>query len=241
MGRPNRIRLAGLPFHVVQRGHNRSATFCDKQDYLDYLGLLRTAARRSQTSIHAFVLMTNHVHLLLTSRLPDGVSRLLQYVAGRYSAHFNKRYVRTGSLWESRFRASPVDADRYLLACYRYIELNPVRAGIVRSPDAYPWSSYRVNSTGAPSSLITPHPTYLSLGRTPLERAVQYRELFREGLPDDTVDRIRQGLNDGVPTGDDAFRQNLEVTVQCPLVKRKRGRPPRREIVSDTFFGKKCV
>jgi len=228
MGRALRIRLSGLTFHVVQRGHNRDATFLDQRDYVDYLALLRTGAHRFQTSIHAYVLMTNHVHLLLTSRLPDGVSRLLQYVAGRYSAHFNARYARTGSLWESRFHASPIDADHYCLACYRYIELNPVRAGIVRSPDAYRWSSYRVNSTGAPSSLIAPHPTFLLLGPTPFERAARYRELIRERLPKETVQRIREGLNDSVPTGDDAFRQSLETAVQRPLVKRKRGRPPRR-------------
>lgn len=227
MGRAPRIQLSGLTFHVVQRGHNRDASFLGTEDYLDYLSLLKTGARRSETRIHAYVLMTNHVHLLVTSRLPDGISRLFQYVSGRYAAHFNKRRGRTGALWEGRFHASPIDSDRYCLACYRYIELNPVRAGIVRSPGAYRWSSYRTNSTGEASSLVTAHPVLLSLGETPLQRALRYRELMRETLPNETLHVIRQGLKDGLPVGDASFRKGLEAAVQRPFAKPRRGRPPK--------------
>lgn len=228
MGRARRIQLPGLTFHVVQRGHNRDASFRGTEDYLDYLALLRTGALRSETRIHAYVLMTNHVHLLVTSRIPDGVSRLFHYVSGRYSAHFNKRHGRSGALWERRFHASPVDSDRYCLACYRYIELNPVRAGIVRSPDAYRWSSYRANATEAATSLISAHPVLFSLGKTPLERALRYRELLRQPLPADTLRLIRQRLKDGLPIGDAGFRKDLEASLRRPLVKPKRGRPAKR-------------
>lgn len=225
MGRPRRIRLPGLTFHVVQRGHDGDATFRATHDYLDYLALLDTGARRFQTSIHAYVLMTNHVHLLVTSNLPEGPSQLLQYVAGRYSARFNRRYGRKGALWEGRFRASPVDSDRYCLACYRYIELNPVRAGIVQHPDAYRWSSHGANSTATASSLISPHPSFLSLGNTSSQRALQYRELIREALPEGTLQAIREGLNTGTRVGDAAFRRKMEAAAERPLGRRKRGRP----------------
>jgi len=225
MGRALRIRLPNLTFHVVQRGHNRAPTFRRTQDYLEYLSLVRIGGQRFETRIHAYVLMTNHVHLLLTSNLPDGVSLLLQYVSGQYAARFNKRHERRGALWEGRFHASPIDSDRYCLACYRYIELNPVRAGIVGTPGAYRWSSYGANSTAAGSPLIAPHPSFLTLAQTPIQRAARYRDLVREALPGETLDTIREGLRTGLPVGDAAFKRNIERAVQRTLAKRKPGRP----------------
>lgn len=225
MPRPPRISVPNTTFHVVQRGNNQARTFFEEQDYALYLALLEYACRRYQTQVHAYVLMTNHVHLLVTSSLPEGVSRTMQYVAGRYVAKLNRRLGRTGTLWGGRFRSSPIDTDRYLLACYRYIELNPVRAGIVRSPDAYRWSSYRANATEAATSLISAHPVLFSLGKTPLERALRYRELLRQPLPADTLRLIRQRLKDGLPIGDAGFRKDLETSLRRPLVKPKRGRP----------------
>jgi len=216
-----------MTLHAVQRGNNRSAAFHDTQDYLCYLRLLEAAARRYETRVHAYVLMTNHVHLLLTSNLLNGISRTLQYVASRYVQAANERYGRTGTLWESRYRSTPVDSERYCLACYRYIELNPVRAGIVKSPEDYRWSSYRVNSTARWSSLVSPHPTFLALSETPAGCAAQYRLLVREALPDDVLQDIRSSLRRGVPAGDEAFREKIEASLKRRIGTGKRGRPPK--------------
>jgi putative transposase len=227
MSRPPRIRLPGLTLHVVQRGNNRAAAFHQPQDYIDYLDILRVAIRRYETRVHAFVLMTNHVHLLLTSSLADGVSNALRYVGSRYVSRFNGRYGRTGTLWESRFRSSPVDTEFYCLACYRYIELNPVRANLVQVPEDYRWSSYGINSAGQRSSLITPHPTYISLDTTPEKRAERYRKLVREALPDTALRVIREGTRTGVPTGRECFRKSLESSLERRLGTGRRGRPSR--------------
>lgn len=201
MPRPPRIRLPNITFHVVHRGNNKAPTFYAPQDYALYLMLLEAAARRYETQVHAYVLMTNHVHLLVTSSLADGVSRTMQYTAGRYAAAVNVHLGRSGTLWEGRFRSSPIDTDRYLLACYRYIELNPVRAGMVKRPQDYPWSSIGVNCGTRASSLVTPHPVFLALGRTPQIRAARYLELLGEQSLDEMVDEIRNGIKTGLPVG----------------------------------------
>lgn len=213
--------------HVVQRGNNRAAVFHQARDYHDYLALLAVAARRYHTFVHAYVLMTNHVHLLLTSERTEGVSESLRYLASRFVRRINDRYGRTGRLWESRFRSSPIDSDFYCLACYRYIELNPVRAGIVRTPSEYRWSSYAVNASARTSSLVTSHETYTSLGSTPLERAERYKALVHQALPDDAVRRIRQSLQTGAPTGSEAFGRRIEA-LGVRVGQRRRGRPVRQ-------------
>jgi len=140
--------LAGLPYHVVQRGNNRQACFFDDDDRRLYLELLVSSLQRYDALLHAFVLMTNHVHLLMTPRAEDSISRVMRVAGSCYAQRFNRKYARTGSLWEGRHKASVIEADAYLLCCYRYIEMNPVRAGMVTSPDAYRWSSYRANACG---------------------------------------------------------------------------------------------
>lgn len=225
MPRPSRIRLPGLTFHVVQRGNNRSSVFKRRQDYVDYLELLAFAARRYETQVHAYALMTNHVHLLLTPKRADGMSNTLRYVGSRFVSRVNERYSRTGSLWEARFRSSPIDTEFYCLACYRYIELNPVRANIVRRPDAYPWSSYRVNGGFRDSSLVTPHQVYLALGDSPSERAGRYRDLVSQSLPGESLQHIRWALQVGVPTGRDAFGRDVAARLGGALSSGRRGRP----------------
>lgn len=157
--------LAGIPCHVVQRGNNRQVCFFASEDYQFYLECLGDACGKYHVVCHAYVLMTNHVHLLLSPSSAEGISLLMQSIGRRYVQYVNKRYRRCGTLWESRHKASLIDAENYLLSCYRYIELNPVVAGIVDHPGAYQWSSYQVNAWGgAGDELISPHELYLSLG-----------------------------------------------------------------------------
>ncbi len=170
MARWPRIVLPGLPLHVVQRGNNRTPTFQSDSDFEHYREILTDALERTGCLVHAYVLMSNHVHLLLTSPDHRGVSRLMQMIGRRYVRFFNTRYNRTGTLWEGRFKSSLVDTASYLVTCSRYIELNPVRAGMVDSPAQYLWSSYQRLAAGSPDRLVTPHPLYSALGASPAER-----------------------------------------------------------------------
>ena len=199
MARAQRIQLPGVTLHVVQRGHNRDRTFFSDDDYRTYLYLLSHQASRYETSVHAYVLMTNHVHLLLTSRLADGISRTMQQVASIYSRRVNERLERRGSMWEGRFKSCLIDSDSYLIACYRYIELNPVRAGIVSTPEEYRWSSYRENAGFRAIRIVEPHERFTALGCTVRQRVERYRALIQEALPEKTVAAIRRGWQKGTP------------------------------------------
>jgi putative transposase len=164
MPRKPRFFLSGVPVHVVQRGNNRQAIFFEAGDYRAYHGWLKAGARRYRCAIHTHVLMTNHVHLLITPEDAQAVSRMMQYVGRRYVPYINYEYGRTGTLWEGRFKSSAVDSQAYLLTCMRYIELNPVRAGMVKAPGDYRWSSYGANALGDSDDLVTPHGLYTALG-----------------------------------------------------------------------------
>ena len=223
MARLPRIRIPGITFHVVHRGNDRDRTFFVDDDYRAYLHQVRAKSERYETQVHAYVLMTNHVHLLLTSSQPDGVSRTMQHVAAGYARRVNDRYQRTGSLWEGRFRSSPIDSELYCLACYRYIELNPVRAGMVEAPDAYPWSSYHENTGRALFSVVTPHPCFLELGQSSITRHRRYRRIVHEHLPDQTVADIRHGTIKGLPVGSEAFVKNIETKIGTSLGERRIG------------------
>lgn len=244
MPRPPRIIVPGIPFHVVQRGNDRNPTFFEHDDYRAYLLLLAKIARRYQTIVHAYVLMTNHVHLLLTSNREDGISRTMQQLGSSYTRRVNKLYERTGTLWEKRFSSCPVQTDRYCLACYRYIELNPVRAGIVKRPQAYRWSSYHENTGREPWRVVRPHATYLALARTRQARCEAYARLFDDVLPDAALEQIRTSTGSGIPLGSDAFRAGLEQRAGRAIGARKRGRPRAKkgsepfspEKGSDPFF-----
>ena len=194
MSRAPRLQIAGLTFHVVHRGNHRERIFFTNDDYLGYLHLLAWMSSRYETKIHAYVLMTNHVHMLMTAERPDGVSLTMQNVASTYSRQLNKRLDRQGPLWEGRFRSSLIDTDYYCLACYRYIELNPVRAGIVASPADYRWSSYRENVGQRAPRIVEPHPSFLSLGALPDERAGNYLAILAEVLPVNTLATLRKGM-----------------------------------------------
>ncbi|MBU1214986.1 MAG: transposase [Gammaproteobacteria bacterium] len=210
MPRRPRVNLIGHPQHVVQRGHNREACFFADEDYLFYLHWLREGAKKYACEIHAYALMTNHVHLLLTPQREDAISTLMQSLNRRYAQYVNRIYRRSGSVWEGRFKASLIQAEEYLLTCYRYIELNPVRADMVRDPGEYRWSSYRWHGLGKSDELITDHPLYTALGSEEEECRSAYRALFRAHLDDEALDEIRTATSRGLPLGNDRFREQVE-------------------------------
>lgn len=227
MPRRPRIHLAGMPLHIVQRGHNRDACFFADEDYLAYREWLGEAIKATGCQLHAYVQMTNHVHLLLTPPEPVAVSRLAISLGRRYVQYINKTYRRTGTLWDSRYKSSLVQTDAYLLLCQRYIELNPVRAAMVDDPVHYRWSSYRANGLGLPDPLLTPHEVYTDLGRSDAERQVAYRALFRPELDDDAISDIRRALDQSQPLGDARFLDSIERATGQRREARPRGRPRR--------------
>ena len=225
MPRPARLNIPGIPQHVTQRGNNRQACFYADDDYRLYLELLQDACRAHACSLHAYVLMTNHVHLLLTPSTPDGVSSVMCDLGRDFVRTINRRYNRTGTLWEGRFKSSLVDINHYCLMCYRYIELNPVRAGMVSHPADYRWSSFHSNGLGKSDALISPHDCWLFLGEDDLGRAASYRVLFDDALKQTELELIRHSVNTGLPTGNDRFRRDIEKALSTRLGQGKRGRP----------------
>jgi len=228
MARPPRSDLAGIPQHVVQRGNNRLPCFLDDEDRQRYLQCLRQALSRFGCQLHAYVLMSNHIHMLLTPHERGAVSRMMHAFARNYAGLFNGRHGRTGTLWEGRYKACLVDSGSYFLACSRYIELNPVRAWMVSQPDDHPWSSYGANAAGRVDPLLTPHPEYLALGSDPIARASSYRALFADALPDELVGEIRSYLQQQKALGTDQFRSWVEARTGLFAAVRPVGRPPRR-------------
>ena len=213
MPRKARFYLPGVPAHVIQRGNNRQAVFFADEDYQAYLNWLQAGSQLHGCAIHAYVLMTNHVHLLVTPDKRDAISRLIQYVGRYYVTYINGRYERSGSLWEGRHKGCAVAQDDYLLACSRYVELNPVRAGMVAQPGAYRWSSYRGNAFGDHDDLLTRHALYMALGSSDYERQFTYRELFRNALDPEQLHDIRATAQTGTPLGNDRFRQEIETAL----------------------------
>lgn len=207
MPRRPRILLPDYPLHIVQRGINREPCFFADEDYQCYLHWLDEAARDCRCAIHAYVLMTNHVHLLLTPAVLGAPSRLMQSLGRRYVQYANRTYRRSGSLWEGRYKSSVVQAESYLLACMRYIELNPVRAAMVADPDGYRWSIYRANGLSQPDARLTPHSVYLGLDVEPASRCAAYRALFRPQLDADAASDVRQALRLGMPLGSERFAE----------------------------------
>jgi putative transposase len=213
MPRPTRIDVPGLPQHLYARGNNRSPFFFTDLDRRVFLRYLKEAARDNGCDVHAFVLMTNHFHLLATGNARGALSRMMQAVGRRYVAYVNRAYGRTGTLFEGRFKASVVETERYFLTCMRYIELNPVRAHMAANPRDYPWSSFRKNASGAPSGWLVPHCAYLALGDCPSERGRVYRSLFEAPVPDHALAEIREHVGRNCALGSEAFQQALEVTL----------------------------
>jgi putative transposase len=225
MPRRPRIHIDGVPLHIVQRGHNHEPCFFGEDDYGSYLHWLGKALREAECLLHAYVLMTNHVHLLLTPDKAVEVPKLLISLGRRYVQYINRSYRRTGTLWDSRYKSSLVQPGTYLLACQRYIELNPVRAAMVDDPAHYRWSSYRFNGLGQPDPSLTPHPLYLALGRSDKERQAAYRALFLGHLDRTVIDDIRLALNQSQPVGNSRFHVRIEQMTGIRREAKPRGRP----------------
>ena len=225
MPRRARVVLPGVALHLVQRGNNRTACFFAPEDYRFYLDNLAEMAFKHGCAIHAYCLMTNHVHLLLTPKDGHGPGRLMKALGQRYVQYVNRNYRRSGTLWEGRYRSCILQDEIYLLTCHRYIELNPVRAAMVAHPGEYPWSSYQANGQGDSDSFLTPHDIYMRLGSSAAERQGAYRELFRAELPSGLVDEIRQATNGNFAMGDGRFLDEIEAALGRRVVKGKPGRP----------------
>lgn len=235
MARLPRFVLPGHPQHVIVRGNNRDPIFVADENYHFYLEKLHDAAKAHGCEIHAYVLMTNHVHLLVTPHAENGISKLIQQVGRYYVQYFNYTYRRSGTLWEGRYKASLIDSDAYALTCYRYIELNPVRAGMVAHAVDYPWSSYRGNALGADMPLLTPHGLYLALGDSAESRQAAYRALFATALDARTLESLRSAVNKAWVLGDSQFKERIAAQLNRRVAPLPRGGDHK----SETFRG--CV
>jgi putative transposase len=225
MPRRARLCLPNVPLHIIQRGNNRQACFFADEDYRKYLEWLQEYAAKTGCLIHAYVLMTNHVHLLVSVRDGGSVGSLMKALGQRYVQYVNRSYRRSGTLWEGRFRSCLVQDETYLLACQRYIELNPVRAGMVEHPAEYRWSSYRANAQGEADALVKPHPLYDALGRDAASREAAYRELFRYELELGLVDEIRRATNGNYALGNERFAEQVTAALGRRAVPGRSGRP----------------
>ena len=210
MARLARLILPGIAVHVIQRGNNRGACFREGSDYFVYLLHLRELARKLACEVHAYCLMTNHVHLLLTPPSPEACIALMRNLGQRYVQYFNKHHQRSGTLFEGRFRSCVTESTRYVLACYRYIEMNPVRAGMVRQPVDYAWSSHAANSGVREGGFLAPHVEYLGLGSTLLARRAAYAGLF-DAQAERDLDEIRRATNGGYPLASESLKAGLRV------------------------------
>ncbi len=232
MPRRSRIIIPGEPISVLQNSRNGQLCFFSDQDYLQYLQWLRKYAGESECSIHAYVLMPTHIHILLTPSRKDSVATLMKHLAQRYVQYINRIYQRTGTLWEGRFRSCVVQQEKYLLSCQQFVELNPVRSDYVSAPTDYRWSSYRANAFGENSILITPHPLYLNLGKTHHERQIAYRKIVTTALNKELVEQIRQSTNGNYVLGEKRFTHELAKIFGRRVTQGKPGRPRKNLILS---------
>jgi len=228
MPRCPRLIVAGIPLHITQRGADRAAIFIDTEDFALYRELLAAAAASHDINVHAYALMSNHVHLLISVTRASDLAVAMRLLNHRYVIAFNRRHRRTGTLWESRFRSCLVDTERYLLTLYRYIELNPVRIEIVDAPERYPWSSARANLGIIADPCVTPHPVYLALGIDVAARVKAYGEWLGSGIADDDLAVIRTHIQQQRALGSPHFQEMVAKILKRPVAVRPRGRPRKR-------------
>lgn len=225
MPRKPRFFVPDIPNHVIQRGNNREAVFFEEEDYQAYKDILYESSESSGVKIHAYVLMTNHIHILATADTSQGISLMMQKTGRFYVPYINHKYGRTGTLWEGRFKSSLVDSDFYVLACMRYIEMNPVRANMVEAPQDYKWSSYGFNVLGELDRLVSVHPSYLGLSQIKKNRRAKYMDLFSEHLDDKVLKAIRNCAQTGTPLGSSQFIKQIEDKLKVKVGYAQRGRP----------------
>lgn len=230
MPRRRRIAVPCYPHHIVQRGHNRRAVFVTDDDRLAYLATLREFRQELGLQLHGYCLMTNHVHLIVN---PGGdannLGLLMKRLAGRHTRRINRLKRRTGTAWEGRFKCSPIESDSYLLACARYVDLNPVRAHIVEQPEDYRWSSYRARIGLSDCSWLDPDPCFLALAPTSEQRQRRYREFVTRGIPEQQIEFLRAAIQRNQLTGSDAFSLEIEQRIGERIFNRRPGRPSTRE------------
>jgi len=225
MARLPRLTVPGYPHHVIQRGNNRQTIFREPADYEFMLDLLVEQAKKFQVAVHAYVLMGNHFHLLATPQTDKGLPAMMQAVGRSYVRYFNRRYQRSGTLWEGRYRSTIVQSERYLLACMAYIDLNPVRAGMVASPGDYPWSGYAHSMGRRNDPLVTPHALYWQLGNTPFAREAAYGALVQAGIGGQDQVQISQSVHSGWALGGADFIAALQQNTDRRVAKGRAGRP----------------
>ena len=221
MPRKPRFFLPDVPVHMIIRGNSRKVVFAEADDYHAYFGWLKEGADTNGCRIHAYILMSNHIHLLVSASETQNLSRLTQHVGRKYVPYFNHKYGGSGTLWEGRYKACSIESERYLLSCYRYIELNAVRANMVEKPDEYRWSSYAANAYGANYPIVTPHALYMALGKDRKQRARHYRESFKEVLDGKLINEIRTSVQAGAPLGNCQIKSELlPLFLFQPLISR---------------------
>lgn len=225
MARLPRLTVPGYPHHIIQRGNNRQAIFSSVADYQMLLGLLDENAHKFGVAVHGYVLMSNHFHLLATPSTEEGLPQMMQAVGRRYVRYFNDSQARSGTLWEGRYRSTLIETERYLLACMVYIDLNPVRAGLVKDASDHPWSSYGHYVGLRTDRLVTPHPLYWTLGNTPFAREAAYAELVRAGTTREQQDALTRSALSGWALGSESFVADLQKRTARRVVKNQPGRP----------------
>jgi putative transposase len=225
MARLPRLTVAGYPHHIIQRGNNRQAIFASTADYEVLLEMLHEHSRKERVAVHAYVLMSNHFHLLATPETAEGIPQTMQAVGRRYVRYFNQRQSRTGTLWEGRYRSTLIQAERYLLACMAYMDLNPVRAGMVADPAAYPWSSHASYIGRRSDRLVTPHPLYWEMGNTPFAREAAYQQLVQHGVSSEQQRALTDSALRGWALGEPDYVADLQKRTERRISKGKAGRP----------------
>jgi len=225
MARLPRLTLAGYPHHIILRGNNRQAIFMDMADFQRMLALLQTHAIEQGVQVHSYVLMSNHLHLLLTPLQNDSLPKMMQAVGRTYVLYFNKRHGRSGTLWEGRYRSALIQTERYFLACMAYIDLNPVRAGMVAQAADYPWSSHGHYIGRQNEAWLTPHPMYWEMGNTPFAREAAYAAMIQAGVNQEQQQALTSSALSGWALGEKSFVQGLQKQTSRRVNPAKAGRP----------------
>ena len=225
MARLPRLTLAGYPHHIILRGNNRQDIFMDSADFQRMLALLQANAQEQQVQIHAYVLMSNHLHLLLTPLQNDRLPKMMQAVGRSYVLYFNKRHGRSGTLWEGRYRSALIQTERYFLACMAYIDLNPVRAGMVAQAADYLWSSHGHYIGRQNEAWLSPHPLYWEMGNTPFAREAAYAAMVQSGIDQKQQQALTSSALSGWALGEDVFVEGLQKQTPRRVNAAKAGRP----------------